>query len=358
MTSAQRPQRPNAWLITDAVIHVLLVEDNHGDLRLIREMLLSSEGARFKLDAVATLSDALMALEAKQPDAILLDLSLPDSYGIDTLHHVHEHSSQVPIVVLTGSDDINLGVQAVQMGAQDYLIKGEADGKLLTRAIRYAIERLRIDIELRQTERELAALEERQRLARELHDSVSQTLFTCRTIGEASLRQWDINPLRARELMEQAHELTTLALAEMRVLLLELRPTALTILGFKQLLEQFLLPMQGRQNFELDLVVDDVPMLPPEVQIALYRIVQETLNNVIKHASATNVAITVRDLPDRIDMSIADDGEGFDSLTLDPTSFGLGIMRERAEGIGASLAISTRLGEGTQVQVVWKKRAT
>lgn len=354
--SPPRLARQQAWLTTDDMIHVLLVEDNRGDVRLIREMLLASEGVRFKLDAVATLSDALVALAHRQPDAILLDLSLPDSYGIATLQHIHDHAPRVPIVVLTGSDDTNLGVQAVQQGAQDYLVKGDTDSKLLTRSIRYAIERLRIDIELRQTERDLAAIEERQRLARELHDSVSQTLFTCRTIGEAALRQWEQNPTRARELMERAHELTTSALAEMRVLLLELRPAALTKVGFKALLEQFLLPMQGRQNFRLDLVIDELPALLPEVQIALYRIAQESINNVIKHAGASQVAITVHGLSDRVEMSIQDNGAGFAADALDPTSLGLGIMRERAEAIGATLQIASKVGLGTCIKVVWEKQ--
>jgi signal transduction histidine kinase len=336
------------------IIHVMLIEDNRGDVRLIGEMLLSSRDVRFKLDAVDTLGDALLALQVRLPDAILLDLSLPDSYGIETLQRVYDEAPQVPIIVMTGSSDTDLGVQALQMGAQDYLVKGEPDSKLLNRAIRYAIERRRIETALRQTERELATLQERQRLARDLHDSVSQTLFTCRTLGEAALRQWSVNPARSRELMERTYELTTSALAEMRVLLLELHPTSLTKLGFKTLLEQYLIPMQAREPFQLQMVIDELPPLPPEVQIALYRIAQEALNNIIKHADALHVSITARMYGDRIELIISDDGKGFDTVSPDGIHMGLGIMRERAESIEASIDLASEPGKGTQITVVWQ----
>jgi PAS domain S-box-containing protein len=122
---------------------VLLVEDNPGDARLIREMLATQEDANFRLEWVDRLADALERLDRGGVDVVLLDLGLPDSQGLDTFITASWHCPQVPFVVLTGLDDETVGVIAVRQGAQDYLLKGEVDGGLLLRSIRYAAERKR-----------------------------------------------------------------------------------------------------------------------------------------------------------------------------------------------------------------------
>ncbi|MBW4576385.1 MAG: PAS domain S-box protein [Aphanothece sp. CMT-3BRIN-NPC111] len=136
------------------VFKILLVEDNPGDARLVREMLVEEGGERFNLSYAKQLSEAFQYLSEDQFDIILLDLSLPDGQGLDTLTQTRAVSCQVPIVVLTGFKDDAIALQAVRQGAQDYLVKGEMDGKLLVRAIRYAIERnrLRMDLEARTQE--------------------------------------------------------------------------------------------------------------------------------------------------------------------------------------------------------------
>ena len=130
--------------LTHNLIKVLLVEDNPGDARLLREMLVEAAYALFKLTHVERLSEALKRLSEEAFDLVLLDLSLPDGQGLETFTTVHAQAPGVPIVVLTGLDDETLAVRAVQAGAQDYLVKGRVDGDLLMRAMRYAIERHRI----------------------------------------------------------------------------------------------------------------------------------------------------------------------------------------------------------------------
>lgn len=206
---------------------------------------------------------------------------------------------------------------------------------------------------LYQQSQELAALEERQRLARELHDSVSQTLFTCQTMAETALRRLDRDPQRAGELLEEVYRLTKTALTEMRLLLLELRPAALTQVSLKELFEQYFRPVQARQQFELELSIDEIPPLVPDVQLALYRIAQEALNNINRHAQATHVVVRVMDFADRIELDIEDDGRGFEMDHVGPTSMGLGVMRERAEGIGAAIDIDSRVNEGTRISIIW-----
>ena len=143
-------------------IRVLLIEDNPGDVRLIQEMLAEVRDAQFDLACVRRLSAGLERLAAGGIDVVLLDLGLPDSLGFSTFTRVHVQAPKVPILLLTGLEDEALGVKAIREGAQDYLVKGQVSGSLLTRAIRYAIERKRGEKALRTSE---ANLSQAQRLS-------------------------------------------------------------------------------------------------------------------------------------------------------------------------------------------------
>jgi diguanylate cyclase (GGDEF)-like protein len=122
---------------------VLVVEDNPSYVRLIQEMLAAAGQERFELTPVTRLAAALTLLRQETFDAVLLDLNLPDSYGLETFRRLHQEAPHLPVVVLTGLADESLGVQAVQDGAQDYLVKGQVDGHLLARSLRFAMERHR-----------------------------------------------------------------------------------------------------------------------------------------------------------------------------------------------------------------------
>ncbi len=197
--------------------------------------------------------------------------------------------------------------------------------------------------------KELAAIQERQRLAREMHDSVSQTLFSAQTMAEASLRQWMTNPTQAHSLLKEVYRMVTSALAEMRVLLLELRPASLTQVGLKQLFEQYLQATLANQDIRIHFEIEDLPPLSSDLQIALYRIVQEAVNNVVKHADARTISVRARQSPQALVLTVHDDGRGFSTDDQRPTSLGLNIMRERAESIGAQFNIESNVGQGTKV---------
>ncbi len=122
-------------------IKVLLIEDNPGDERLIREMLAEVKNARIEIDCVNSLLPGLERLSAGGIDVLLLDLSLPDGQGLDVCVRAHAKAPNVPIIVLTGLDDEIMTAETLQMGAQDYLVKGQVDSRLLLRSMRYAIER-------------------------------------------------------------------------------------------------------------------------------------------------------------------------------------------------------------------------
>lgn len=127
---------------------ILLLEDNPGDARLIQEMLRTCDHGRFSLSVAENLRDGLERLLARPPGVILLDLTLPDSSGIDTFLQVDARAGDVPIVVLTGLNDMDVAVSAVHAGAEDYLVKGDVSSPLLQRAVLYAIERAKLRREL------------------------------------------------------------------------------------------------------------------------------------------------------------------------------------------------------------------
>ncbi|HEX2199939.1 MAG TPA: EAL domain-containing protein [Burkholderiales bacterium] len=128
--------------------NVLLIEDNPGDARLIREMIAEDPDAPFHLHCAERLAQGLEQLSAGGTGLVLLDLSLPDSFGLETFAKVYAHSPAVPIIVLTGNDDQTLALSAVKSGAQDYLIKGRLDRELLLRSMQYSIERKRYQVQL------------------------------------------------------------------------------------------------------------------------------------------------------------------------------------------------------------------
>jgi signal transduction histidine kinase len=201
---------------------------------------------------------------------------------------------------------------------------------------------------------QVATAEERQRLARELHDAVTQTLFSASLIAEVLPRLAERNPEEGRRRLEELRQLTRGALAEMRTLLLELRPAALMDTPFPQLLNQLAEASASRGSLQIHVDTEGEGALPADLQIGLYRIAQEALNNIHKHADADLAEIRFRKRGSRVDLRISDDGRGFDTSSTPPGHFGLAIMRERARALGAQLRLDSRPGAGTRIDVHWR----
>jgi signal transduction histidine kinase/ligand-binding sensor domain-containing protein len=209
---------------------------------------------------------------------------------------------------------------------------------------------------LRRQARGAAMLEERARVARELHDAVSQTLFSASLIAEALPDALERDHQRAMLGAAELHRLTTGALAEMRALLVELRPKALTETSLGKLLQLLGASLHSRSAVPITVTIVRDCILAPEVQLACYRIAQEALNNAVKHAAATAVTVSLDGAPNGVLLRVSDDGRGFD-VTQTPTGgLGLGILRERAGEIGAQLTIDSAPGTGTTVTLHWQAR--
>jgi len=222
-------------------------------------------------------------------------------------------------------------------------------------------ERKRAEKALAKRAAEAAVTAERSRLARELHDAVTQLLFSARLIAEALPDIWESDREEGVKLLVEIQRLSAGALAEMRTLLLELRPAALTETSLADLLHQLAEAATGRADLPISITTDGEPALPEAVHIAFYRIAQEALNNIIKHARADQASISLHatpcgDLADnrqQVTLCVSDDGCGFDPGRVAPDHMGLGIIRERAEKVGADLRIKSQLERGTEVTVRW-----
>lgn len=223
----------------------------------------------------------------------------------------------------------------------------------------------------REQVRAFAVVEERQRLARDMHDAVTQTLFSANIIAESLPLLKMRSPDQVEEQTEQLQRLTRGALAEMRMLLLELRPENLPNIDLRTQIHQLVDALRARKRLEIALTIEDGHPIPPEVRVAFYRITQEALNNIVKHARATHVEVDFQSTDHEVRIQVKDDGVGFalegktsptaaalpqyESQQTYADQFGLQNMRERAASIGASLTLISAPGAGTSVVLVWQR---
>lgn len=200
----------------------------------------------------------------------------------------------------------------------------------------------------------LAALEERQRLARNLHDAVNQSLFPAGLIADVLPRLWAQNPQDGEQSLADLRRLIRGAQAELRGLLAELRPIVFTDTKPGVLLRQLADALSGRANIPVRVDVEGEGILPSDVQMTIYRLCQEALSNIAKHANASQVTIGLQLASDALELRIHDDGCGFDPEQDAWGRHGLSIMRERAAAIGAILTIASEPGQGTEIIVCWQ----
>ena len=379
--------------MADSPLRLLLVEDNPADARLMSEYLCAPHGEQFQCTHVAALAEAIRYLEADRFDLILLDLSLPDSQGLDTVRTAHSQARGTPIVVLTGVDDETLGVAAVRNGAQDYLVKGQADAQVLVRAIRYAIERHRIEEELARyrdhleelvaqrttalaatnealerqiaervraeaalesAHRRLATDRERQRrmLATELHDAVGQELVGLKLTLEHLLAtvKTTLQPPGLKILSDAVDKCVQL-IREVRGVCHGLYPPALESFGLVTTLKHLAdgSPTPGPLTVRCDEELETV-RFANEVEIALYRIAQEAIHNALRHSRANHIHVNFGREGGALVLSVTDDGVGFDPAQSARKGLGFISMKERARSIGGSLEVASRPGE-TRIEV-------
>lgn len=204
---------------------------------------------------------------------------------------------------------------------------------------------------LQQGTKQTAVLEERNRLARELHDSVTQVLFGLTLNLESASGLMAKRPERAAELITRSQEMAAEALAEMRSLIFELRPSALQEKGLAMALTNHVNLFRRRQDLAVTLQITVEDRLDPDIEFCLYRVAQEALQNVAKHAKASHVAVSYRAEPGAVTLTVADDGVGIPQTgSSQNQSFGMLGMKERVEAVGGRLTVTTAPGQGTTIQ--------
>jgi signal transduction histidine kinase len=219
---------------------------------------------------------------------------------------------------------------------------------------------------LREHLREEAINAERSRLARELHDSVTQMLFSASLIAEVLPAVWKRDLVEGQRALDELRQLTRGSLAEMRAMLLELRPAGLEDARLENLLRQLAEAVTGRTRIPVQVQIEPAPALPPPVRLAFYRISQEALNNVAKHSGALSAGVELRVQPlpgnrQQVDLTIWDTGYGFNPSAVHSDQLGLSIMRERAAAAGANISIQSKPGgapvpgaeKRTIIRVTW-----
>lgn len=342
---------------------ILLVEDNESDALLVHTALTGLRNWKltesfFDVRTAGQLSAARARLAAENFDVILLDLSLPDSKSIeDSFIQVREHACGIPIIVLTGVDDEVLGLRMVRDGAEDYLIKSRVESYVLVKAIHYAIERQRSKQAYDELRLKLVAAQEqeRHRIARKLHDQTGQSIAAL-MLGLKSLAQvYKTNQTQSH--FEQLQKLTGELARDVHSLALELRPTALDDLGLEVALSNHLEAWSTRWKISADFHSRGfLGRLALHLETTIYRIAQEALTNIVRHARANKVNIVLERTDDRLILIVEDDGCGFDVNAVmknAETEHRLGLlgMKERVALVGGSLSIESDPDRGTTLYV-------
>jgi len=243
------------------IIKVLLIEDNPADARLVSEMLKDATGVKFHLEKADRLSSATEALSGKDFDIVLLDLSLPDSMGFDSFTRIHNGFPHLPVIVFTGLPDEEMAIKAVMEGAQDYLVKGEVDSALLVRAIRYAIERKKLEERLIKSEK----MESIGHMAEGIAHDFGNILMVIK--GNASLFKEKLHDLKERrsfsgnidKIIESSDRALNIikglhALGRKQAM----SPKIVDVNSVIQKFEGFILILIGKKNIALSLNLSDV----------------------------------------------------------------------------------------------------
>jgi signal transduction histidine kinase len=361
--------------VTDT-LRILLVEDNPGDARLCRELLRDGFVEPFELEHAPTLAAGVTALERARADVALLDLSLPDAHGLVSVREVAARFPRLPIVVMSGLADEAVSLAALQTGAQDYLVKGQGDGALVARAIRYAIERKRIELQLIEAKEkaELASRAKSQFLANMSHElrtplnaiiGFAEVLGSDLAAAERNRVEYakDIRSSGAH-LLQIINEILDLSKIEAGKLELELGPV--DILGVVAACRRLVAERAAEAGLELEVeAATGLPTLNAD-EHKLKQVVLNLLSNAVKFTpSGGSIRVRVATEDEALVLSVADTGIGIAEedipkamapfVQLDSTlarrypgtGLGLSLSKSLVELHGGEFRLESVLGAGT-----------
>lgn len=351
-------------------LRILIVEDDEDDYVVLKAMLSQIQDWDVDLTWVSSFAAACRTIPAGRFDVCLMDYRLDEGTGLELMHRFQEMKISLPVIILTGRGDHEIDVLAMQEGAADYLEKGHVNALLLERSIRYALEREKHLKELRRSERQLHILSaklmdaqesERKRLVQELHDSIGANLTAVklglqRILDEEKAAKGPVGSA----LMEQLVFTVETTIKDLKRMYGNLRPLILDDLGIlpaiRSLVRQF---SQVKPLVKVDIYLPETEReIPESLKIVLYRLCQESLNNVSKHSDASMVEISLSLGGNALTLMVRDNGRGFDlhsalSEEASKTNLGIQSMKERVEMSGGALSILSEPAKGTRVLATW-----
>jgi len=338
---------------------LLVVEDNPGDYVLLEQYLQLSKLPIETIIHAKNMAAATALVKDNSFDIAFLDLTLPDSFGIDSVITLNRLLPQTPIVVFSGLSTIEIAMESISLGAQDYLIKGEFDERLLAKSVLYSIERKRTKEELAEqqikqqkliTEVAIQAQEkEKNELGRELHDNINQILATVKMyLGMAKSGQ-----NVPEDLVGMSYEYVNQAMEEIRKLSHSLVTPSLGDISLKEALQELAENINLLEGLQVQLLVDEKyneQAKDKNKELMLYRIVQEQLNNITKYAKAKEAVISLKIDSDNLFLSVADTGVGFDT-TQKSKGIGLKNISSRVAFYSGNMNIISAPGRGCTLEV-------
>lgn len=341
----------------EPAISILILDDDEDDVVLTRALLNEIEGSHFDTDWIDDVESALDAILAGKHDLYLVDYRFGTGDGLELIGVAVERGCKAPLILMTGQGDRSIDIRAMTVGATDYLNKAELTAALIDRSIRYALERKRVESELAEMRLRIADSGEAERtnLALELHDGPLQDLIGARLqLGTAARH---LHGVESEEIAE-VEDLIVKTIDQIRAICGFLRPPALAPLGLRRAIlshaDVFAATHPGI-NLTLNLA-DDGLTLPETVRFALFRVYQNALSNVVRHADASQATVKFTLDDKTIRLEISDDGRGFDVpkhpvLLARQGHFGLLGAYERAESIGGRIEMRSTEGEGTTLRL-------
>src|SRR5579862_2540498 len=301
-------------------LNILVVEDNDHDFTLLNEYISRTGLPTTNIVHVNRMKHALEVLEKDNPDLIFLDLALPDSEGIESFQTIHGAAPHLSIIILSGLSDKQVALRTILLGAQDYLVKGSFDETLLAKSIEYSIERKKMQEEMIRREIEKQKLvttiaiqaqeKERKLIGRELHDNINQILATAKLYVDIAIREDEVD----KELLYKSHEYILQAIREIRSVSKSLILGSMKNVCLEDTLRELVGNMKFNPALAITLEIDGkaTKNLGVDKNLAIYRIVQEQLSNILKHSEATQCSISIYASDGNLNLTIQDNGIGAD----------------------------------------------
>jgi signal transduction histidine kinase len=333
---------------------ILIVDDNISARETLIAML---ENRDYQLETAIDGFQALQILPDLQPDLILLDVMMPGMDGFEVCRRIRltPQLAEVPIIILTALDDRASLLHGLEAGADDFLSKPVDRYELQARvATVLRLNRYRKLVQQREdlhemTKRLVAAQEEeRHRISRELHDDLGQSLTT-HLISLRNLQD-DLSMPRETlfERLQALHDQSYEIFIKLRQLAQDLRPPILDALGLRISMQTYCAEFTRRTHLPINFDMDESsPLLPDIYNITMYRLLQEALNNITKHAKASHIWVELSVEEGIITLTIQDNGQGFETEVQPSGGMGLSNMRERVTIAGGKFSISSAHGRGT-----------